>query len=71
MCSFVTHEGVFTPTRLLQGHQDSVMAFQSVMEDAMGDLLYKNVLVWIDDLLAFASGVDSLFDALEKIFSRA
>ena len=26
MCSFVTHEGVFTPSRLLQGHQDSVMA---------------------------------------------
>ena len=70
MCSFVTHEGVFTPTRLLQGHQDSVMAFQSGMEDAMGDLLYKNVLVWIDDLLAFASDVDSLFDALEKIFAR-
>ena len=52
--SFATHEGIFSPTRIIQGSQDAVFAFQAGMEEAMGKLLYQCVLIWVDDILVYS-----------------
>ncbi|ETK81445.1 hypothetical protein L915_13054 [Phytophthora nicotianae] len=51
---FVTGNGVFTPTRVPQGASDSAMYFQLQMQQCFREMLYHNLLVWIDDLLLFA-----------------
>ena len=71
ICSFLTHEVVFSSTRLLQGQQDSVFAFQNGMEEVIGpELLYRNVLVWIDDILIFAKSEREYLDVVQKLFRR-
>ncbi|KAE9357983.1 hypothetical protein PF008_g2896 [Phytophthora fragariae] len=52
--SFVTEDGVFTPTMVPQGASDSATHFQLQMQDCFRDMLYDSLLVWIDDLLVFA-----------------
>ena len=70
MYSFICHLGVFTPKRIIQGASNAVQAFQAGMEEVLGDILYKKVLIWIDDLLAYGSDEESLLDSLESIFQR-
>ena len=70
MCSFLTHQGVFSPTRILQGHQDSVAAFQMGMQEIVGDLLYKFILVWVDDLLGYSQTIDEMMSNLRLLFTR-
>jgi hypothetical protein len=38
--SFMTHEGIFTPTRIIQGSKNAVNSFQAGMQETLGDLLY-------------------------------
>jgi Reverse transcriptase (RNA-dependent DNA polymerase) len=66
--SYMTDRGVYTPTRVPQGCTDAALHFQATMEMVLAVLLYKNVLVWIDDVLVFADTVDELFDVLELMF---
>ncbi|GMF20426.1 unnamed protein product [Phytophthora fragariaefolia] len=40
------------------------------MERCLASLLYKNLLVWIDDLLLYAKTVDEYLDKLEELFRR-
>ncbi|GMF14937.1 unnamed protein product [Phytophthora fragariaefolia] len=42
--SFVTEDGVFTPTRVPQGASDSATHFQLQMQDRFRDMLYDNLL---------------------------
>jgi reverse transcriptase-like protein len=60
-CSFMTHEAVFTPRRIIQGLADAVFAFQAGMQEVLGDLLYNGVLLWVDDLLGYAHNIDDYF----------
>src|SRR5690606_35871384 len=68
--SFQTDMGVFTPRRMLQGVTDGVAAFQAGMSEALGDYLYKIMLLWIDDLLTYAKTIDDLFRNLRLIFEK-
>ena len=70
MYSFICHLGVFTPRRVIQGASNSVQIFQAGMEEILGDLLYQQVLVWIDDLLAYGPSDGKLLFALDSIFKR-
>ena len=70
LLSILTDRGVFSPTRLPQGCVDSVAAFQSGMSEAMGNLLYLCVLLWVDDLLCYAKNTDELINNLELVFER-
>ena len=70
MYSFICHLGVFTPRRVIQGASNSVQIFQAGMEEILGDLLYQQVLVWIDDLLAYGATDENLLSALDSIFKR-
>ncbi|POM74838.1 Hypothetical protein PHPALM_8140 [Phytophthora palmivora] len=66
--SFVTEDGVFTPTRVPQGASDSAMHFQLQMQNCFQDMLYVSVLVWIDDLLLFARTAEHYLANLEQFF---
>ncbi|KAE9358743.1 hypothetical protein PF008_g2540 [Phytophthora fragariae] len=69
MFSFVTEDGVFTPTRVPQGASDSAVHFQAQMNDILKDLLFRSVLVWIDDVLLFAQSAGAYLKNLEQFFS--
>ncbi|KAE9042606.1 hypothetical protein PR002_g3826 [Phytophthora rubi] len=67
--SFVTEDGVFTPTRVPQGASDSATHFQLQMQDCFRDMLYDNLLVWIDDLLLFAKTPEEYLAKLREFFA--
>ena len=68
--SIMTHEGVFTPTRMIQGSINSVNSFQSGMQEILGDLLYTICLLWIDDILVYANTIEELLENLRQIFTK-
>ena len=70
ICSFLTPQGIFSPTRLMQGHTDSVAVFQQTMEQVFEGLIPNQLLIWIDDLLSHASTAEELLSSLREIFQR-
>jgi hypothetical protein len=58
--SFVTPDGIWTSTRLLQGQADAVFLFQNGMQENLGDLLDYCVLLWVDDVFHYASTFSDL-----------
>jgi hypothetical protein len=65
----MTDAKVFTPTRVPQGCCDAALHFQLTMENCFRKLLYKHLLIWIDDLLLYANNVDTYLEKLEELFS--
>ncbi|KAF0721523.1 hypothetical protein AaE_010041 [Aphanomyces astaci] len=59
-----------TPNRVMQGHVDSALYVQSTNEECYKDLLYKNMLIWIDGIFVYADTVEVYVDALESLFDR-
>uniref|UniRef100_H3H5Q5 Reverse transcriptase domain-containing protein n=1 Tax=Phytophthora ramorum TaxID=164328 RepID=H3H5Q5_PHYRM len=70
LLSYMTDRGIFTPTRVPQGCTDAALHFQSTVEEVLKDYLHECVLVWIDDLLAYADTVMDLMDAIEAILKQ-
>ena len=68
--SFITHQGVFTPTRLQFGLKNSPMCFQNLMSKVLKDLNWKIALVYIDDILIFSKNFDEHLDHLDKVFQN-
>ncbi|GMF42398.1 unnamed protein product [Phytophthora fragariaefolia] len=66
--SYMTHRKIYTPRRVPQGCSDAALYFQATMERCFASLLYKNLLVWIDDLLLYAKTVDESLDKLDELF---
>ncbi|KAJ0400435.1 hypothetical protein ATCC90586_006519 [Pythium insidiosum] len=66
--SYMTHRRIYTPLRVPQGCSDAALFFQSTMERCFKPLLFKWLLVWIDDLLLFARDVDEYLHKLEELF---
>jgi hypothetical protein len=62
----MTDSKVYTPTRVPQGCSDAALHFQVTMERCFAKLLYKHLLIGIDDLLLYAEDVDTY---LEELFS--
>ncbi|POM67139.1 Hypothetical protein PHPALM_16894 [Phytophthora palmivora] len=69
MFSFVTEDGVFTPTMVPQGASDSAVHFQAQMNDVLKDNLFHSVLVSIDDVLLYATTPGAFLENLSKFFS--
>ncbi|OWY98480.1 hypothetical protein PHMEG_00030748 [Phytophthora megakarya] len=67
--SYMTDSKVFTPTRVPQGCSDAAIHFQRTMEKCFEKLLHKHLLVWVDDLLLYASNVDEYLEKLQEFFS--
>ncbi|GMF51975.1 unnamed protein product [Phytophthora fragariaefolia] len=66
--SFVTTDTVYTPNRVAQGATDSATHFQNEMQRVHAKHLYKNLLVWIDDILVYAKDAPTFIEALKKFF---
>ena len=67
--SFMTPFGVYSPTRVLMGQTDAVAYCQSVVHQMFGELLFRGLLAWLDDLLGSAMSVASLFDLLDQVLT--
>ncbi|OWZ13662.1 hypothetical protein PHMEG_00012973 [Phytophthora megakarya] len=52
--SFITDDGVWTPCRVQQEAADSPLHFQNQMNVAFADMLYSELLIWIDDILLYS-----------------
>jgi hypothetical protein len=50
--SFITHDGVYTPTRVLHGTRNATQHLQSVLVVMMDDIK-GNIKVWLDDCLLY------------------
>jgi transposase InsO family protein len=62
--------GLFLPTRVPQGTTAAACFYQAIMRDCLGDLLYKVVISWIDDLLLYAASQDLLLEAIALVLAR-
>ncbi|GFT35751.1 retrovirus-related Pol polyprotein from transposon 17.6 [Trichonephila clavipes] len=56
--------------RLCFGLKNSPKAFQSIAQEALGDLLHHGALVYIDDIILFTKTIDGHFELLGKVFER-
>jgi len=68
--SFVTDDAVFTPTRVPQGATDSALHLQNQMQLVFSDMLYHEILIWIDDLLLHARSPAAFIETLRRFFDR-
>ncbi|GMF23670.1 unnamed protein product [Phytophthora fragariaefolia] len=68
--SFVTHRGIYTPTRVPMGATDAVAYCQGVVEEIFGDLRGHCMLAWFDDILGFAETEEALMDVLDQVLAR-
>jgi hypothetical protein len=66
--SIRTPFGIYTPTRIIQGAQESVKYFQAGMEEALDIGQRDDILLWVDDILAHAATPRGLLESLEHIF---
>ncbi len=63
--SFITPDGVYTPTRVLHGTANAVAHLQSSLAELLTPKLYSHILAWLDDLLIHAVTVEELIAAVE------
>ncbi len=68
--SIMTPEGVYTPTRVVQGCCDGTQAFQSRMREVLKDLVGKTCLVWLDDILVFGRTAEEHIKNLREVVRR-
>jgi Reverse transcriptase (RNA-dependent DNA polymerase) len=61
--SFITPDGVHTPTRVLYGTRNSAQHLQSVLFVMMDDIK-SNIKVWLDDCLLHTKTMDDLLETL-------
>jgi hypothetical protein len=65
--TFMTSRGMVTPTRVLMGCTDAVAYCQGAVEQIFGELLYRVILAWLDDILGYAKTEDQLLKALRQV----
>ncbi|KAG6574672.1 DNA/RNA polymerase [Phytophthora cinnamomi] len=68
--TFITHRGMYTPTRVPMGAIDAVAYCQGVVEEIFGDLLGNGILAWLDDILGYAESEDELLQLLDQVLAR-
>ncbi|KAE9333825.1 hypothetical protein PR003_g13836 [Phytophthora rubi] len=68
--TFVTHRGMYTPTRVPTGATDAVAYCQGVVEEILGDLLGNGILCWLGDILGYAADATALMELLDKVLAR-
>ncbi|KAE9083679.1 hypothetical protein PF006_g26638 [Phytophthora fragariae] len=68
--TFITHRGMYTPTRVPMGATDAVAYCQGVVEEIFGDRLGNGILAWLDDILGYAESEDELLQLLDQVLVR-
>ncbi len=68
--SFLTPEGVYTPTRVMHGTTNAVAHLQSSLTELMtAERLMNAFLIWLDDLLAYETSPSKLMEAIATFFN--
>ncbi|POM62525.1 hypothetical protein PHPALM_28315 [Phytophthora palmivora] len=70
LMSYITDAKIYTPKRVPQGSCEAAVHFQQTMEKCFEPLLYEFPVVWIDDLLLFASNIDTYILKLEHFLDQ-
>ena len=65
--SFITPEGIFSPTRVLHGTTNAVTHLQSALAEVIPRNLKGKLLAWLDDLLLHAQTESGLIDTVEQM----
>jgi RNase H-like domain found in reverse transcriptase/Reverse transcriptase (RNA-dependent DNA polymerase) len=68
--SFITPDGVYTPTRVLHGTRNATQHLQSVLVVMMDDMDDSNINVWLDDCLLHTKTEDDLLATLKFFFNK-
>ena len=68
--AFATRKGLFEFKRLPFGLNSAPTTYQALMESVLGELHWRCAVVYIDDLIIFASSYTEAFERLEKVLSR-
>jgi hypothetical protein len=67
----MTDRAIFTPTRSIQGASNSAIQFQARMTQIFSKLLYKSLIIWIDDILGHADTEGKWFSVLNRTLELA
>lgn len=65
--SFVTPNGIYTPTRLLHGTNNAVTYLQSTLAAILAASIFHNILYWIEDIMCHAATITELFQTTSKM----
>jgi Reverse transcriptase (RNA-dependent DNA polymerase) len=65
--SFITPDGIFSPTRVLHGTRNAVCHMQSSLQGIFAPLR-ERLLAWLDDLLLHATHEEMLLTLLRDFF---
>jgi predicted aspartyl protease len=68
--AFVTRYGLFEHVRLGMGLCNSPSSFQRVMQFVLKDLVFENVLVYMDDICCLGTDFEHHLGVLEKVLER-
>ncbi|KAF8642446.1 hypothetical protein AX16_009492 [Volvariella volvacea WC 439] len=69
--AFKTNKGLFEPTILFFGLCNAPATFQQMMNDILGEMIEKNILVvYMDDILLFAQDRDTLRNNTVRLLEK-
>lgn len=68
--AIITHEGLYEYNRMQFGLCNAPAVFQRMMHIAMEELLYRETLVYIDDLVIFSDTFEEHLTGLEKVLQK-
>jgi hypothetical protein len=66
--AFVTHSGLWRYARMPFGIKIAPAFFTAILNDLFRKLLYKGVIIYIDDILIYSDTVDRHFELLQEVF---
>ena len=66
--AFVTHSGLYRHTRMPYGCATSGSEFMRIVNDLFREHLYKDVLVYLDDIICFSEDFDEHIKLFQSVF---
>lgn len=66
--SFITPDGIFSPTRVMHGTSNAVMHIMSTFTNIIPDKLKNVFMVWVDDILLHCKTTRELLRAIRNLF---
>lgn len=67
--SFITPDGIFSPTRVLHGTTNAVLFLQSTLAACLPQNLRSQILWWLDDILIFSETIPDHLLAIQRFLA--